>query len=105
MGKEELEKEKIKVEILEKETNLIFKQIVVYLTILGSIIAFLIKNISFQINIEELLKWLLPFSSLLGIVLGNFMYWLFTSIKRLKNIKLEIERINKRIKDAKYVTG
>jgi len=89
--------EKDKIEMLEKEANLIFKQIVVYLTIIGSIIAFIIKNISIQIKYEEFKNLLLLFSGSLGIVLGNFMYWLLDSLKRLKEIKTEMERINERI--------
>jgi len=104
MSLDEIEIQKIKIEMLEKEANLIFKQIVVYLTILGSIIAFIIKNVSIQIKSEEFINWFLLLSGPLGIVLGNFMYWLLNSIKRLKNIKEEIEKINIRIENEKYNT-
>jgi len=102
--KEYIEIEKIKIEMLEKEANIIFKQIIIYLTILGSIIAFLIQNISIQIKLENVSNLLFILVLPLGIILGNFMYWLSNSIERLKEIKAEMQRINKRIEYAKLNT-
>lgn len=86
---------KEKIEMLEKEANLILKKIVVYLTIWGSIIAFVIKNFDFQFSISKhseiyIYFLIIPISK--GI--ANFLYWLWESLERLKDIEVEIKNIN-----------
>lgn len=102
-NKDKIEDRRKKVEMLEKEANLILKQIVIYLTIWGSIIAFTIKLVDFKaivdfINIGYFLAF---FPALAFFAYASFYFagWIYTSIFRIREIIAEIKRIN----NAQYI--
>ena len=95
---------KDKIEMLEKEANLLLKELVVYLTILGSVIMFFFKNLTFNIDktqkISEIEVMILIFLTFIlamfcGNILGSFLFWITSTIDRLKEIKENIRRLNK----------
>ena len=87
-----------KMEMLNKESDFIIKQITLYTAIWGSVIMFLFKYLDINIVKLTFLKeyffiFLLLFIYI-GIVLSNFIIWLKNSINRLKKIRKKMEEIN-----------
>ena len=85
-------------EMLNKESDFILKQITLYTAIWGSVIMFLFKYLDINIVKLTFLKeyffiFLLLFIYI-GIVLSNFIIWLKNSINRLKKIRKKMEEIN-----------
>ena len=97
-NKDKIEERRQKVEMLEKEANIILKQIVIYLTIWGSTVAFLIKLIDFKtisdfFNLQHLLT-LFPLFVFFAYLSFSFAEWIYTAIFRVREVLMEIKRIN-----------
>ena len=99
MNLETVEIKKTKIEMLEKEANLIFKQIVFFITVGGAIISFLIHNISFNLNLGKSISisdfiLLLIDICLVIIFIGKLTNWLFVKINRLNQLNEKIGDLN-----------
>ena len=97
--------DKEKVEILEKEANLILKELAFILTIIGSLLLFFINHLDFsnmlgkiskmsQAEIFSILQFVLYFFLIIWATIG---FYIADEAKRFLKIKREIQRINNAI--------
>jgi len=92
---------KDKIDMLEKEANLLLKEFLAYLMMIGSVIVFLLEKITITPlkQFDAGLFFIFGLIAIIGAILfaflfSNFLIWFFDNIKRINEIKNKIKRIN-----------